>query len=147
MLNLLLIKLKMKIITEKPKDQMEKAFKDYFKFPLIYDCGLVFTSDYGRAFDFPLNYLYPDAIHLTEESQIKIVELLNDPTIKFEPKNHLNLRFDENDATIFHNDKEFIIIRGWGHLTGSSSLNLDYDTAAKIQNDFANYIVETLNKY
>jgi hypothetical protein len=66
----------------------------------MYDCGLVFTSDYGRAFDFPLHILYPNAINLTEELQRKIIEL-----------------------------------------------NLDSQTATKIQNEFANYIVETLNKY
>ncbi|MCK9416529.1 hypothetical protein M0Q97_07730 [Candidatus Dojkabacteria bacterium] len=124
-----------------------KTFKDYFKFPLVYDDGLVFTSDYGRAFDFPLHYLYPNAVNLTEESQQKIVELLNNPTIKFEPKTHLNLRFDEDNAIIYQDDKEFIIIRGWGHLTGCGALNLDGQTATKIQNEFAYYIVETLNKY
>ena len=122
-----------------------KTFKDYFKFPLVYDCGLVFTSDYGRTFDFPLHILYPNAIILTEESQRKIVELLNDPTIKFEPKNKLNLKFNEDNAIIYNDDKEFIIIRGWGHLTGT--LNLDGESASKIQNDFANYILETLNNY
>lgn len=119
-------------------------FREYFKFPLIYDYGLVFTADYNRAFDFPIFWLYPNAFFLDEKIQKQVVDLLNNPTIKFETKTHLNLRFDETNAIIYQDNKEFIIIRSWGRLTGL--LDLDNETAIKIQTEFANYIIETLTK-
>ena len=42
--------------------------------------------------------------------------------------------------------KEFILIRGWGNLTGTGSYNLDGEYAGKIQDSLAEYIVEKLNK-
>ena len=39
-----------------------------------------------------------------------------------------------------------MLIRGWGHLTGTGGLHLSESAAAKIQDDFGQYIVETLNK-
>jgi hypothetical protein len=42
--------------------------------------------------------------------------------------------------------KEFILIRGWGNLTGTGSYNLDGEYAGKIQDTLAEYIVEKLNK-
>ena len=36
-------------------------------------------------------------------------------------------------------------IRGWGMLTGIGAYNLDIETAAKIQDDFAEYCVKMLN--
>ena len=43
-------------------------------------------------------------------------------------------------------DNPFIMIRGWGHLTGMCALHLDHDVARKIQDDFAKWIVDKLKK-
>lgn len=43
-------------------------------------------------------------------------------------------------------DLEIILIRGWGMLTGVGGYNLSADKAAEIQDVFANYCVEMLNK-
>ena len=37
-------------------------------------------------------------------------------------------------------------VRGWGGLTGTGALNLSQDKAAKIQDDFCDFIEETLIK-
>lgn len=39
------------------------------------------------------------------------------------------------------------IIRGWGHLIGCGALNLDPDHAAKIQDSFAQWVIDTLNNH
>jgi hypothetical protein len=41
-------------------------------------------------------------------------------------------------------ERECILIRGWGNLTGVGSYNLDGEYAAKIQDTLAEYIVEKL---
>lgn len=42
------------------------------------------------------------------------------------------------------NGNDIILIRGWGYLTGTGGLNLSGEEAAAIQDDLADYIVETL---
>ena len=39
-----------------------------------------------------------------------------------------------------------MLIRGWGHLIGTGGLHLNDEDAAKIQDDFGQYIIDTLNK-
>ncbi len=60
-----------------------------------------------------------------------------------------------NSNIIFIHDKEMIkdsegnnviLIRGWGNLTGTGAMNLPEETAAIIQDTFAEFIVEQLNK-
>ena len=43
-------------------------------------------------------------------------------------------------------DKPFIMIRGWGRLTGMCAFHLDHDVARKIQDDFAEWILNKLTK-
>lgn len=47
---------------------------------------------------------------------------------------------DENDSYIMVAD-----IRGWGHLTGQGSYDLDQDTAREIQDDLGKYLVSCAN--
>jgi hypothetical protein len=42
--------------------------------------------------------------------------------------------------------KHLLFVRGWGHLIGSGGHNLPPKEAARIQDEFAEYIVEQLNK-
>ena len=42
--------------------------------------------------------------------------------------------------------KQIITIRGWGNLTGIGGHNLNADEAANIQDTFAEFIVQQLNK-
>jgi hypothetical protein len=50
------------------------------------------------------------------------------------------------DDIEFYYDNEFVFtIRGWGHLTSPGGRNLSMDEAANIQDDFAQWILETLN--
>jgi hypothetical protein len=55
----------------------------------------------------------------------------------------------KNGYIVFEHNNEgkinVLLIRAWGRLTGTGGLNLRPDVAAKLQDDFAQWIVETLN--
>lgn len=45
---------------------------------------------------------------------------------------------------IYIDNKPILLMRGWGHLTSVGGLNLPFKEAAKIQDDFCDWVVETL---
>lgn len=47
---------------------------------------------------------------------------------------------------ILFDDKKVLLIRGWGYLTGCGGLKLDPEVAAKIQDNFAEWVVSKLSK-
>ena len=47
---------------------------------------------------------------------------------------------------IYYNNKKILCVRGWGRLTGTGGYHLPEDKAAEIQDAFAAYCVEMLNK-
>ena len=77
------------------------------------------------------------------EIKREVIDILNDKTDK-----KLTNKLEIVDGyKIYMNDKPFITIRGWGYLTGcGGGLCLDPDTAKKIQDDFAKWIVDKLTK-
>ncbi len=69
----------------------------------------------------------------------KVVELLNS---KERVPNKLYLTIDPNDSgMILNNGEEFILIRGWGNLTGVGGHNLSGVEASKIQDRFRDWIL------
>lgn len=54
------------------------------------------------------------------------------------------VRYDKGIVSI--NRANIIRIRGWGHLTGCGALNLPSEKAAKIQDDFGEWIVKKLKQ-
>ena len=58
------------------------------------------------------------------------------------------LKYEDGYISIKKEDKWFkiMLVRGWGYLIGTGGLNLSAEEAAKIQDDFGNWIVETLSK-
>lgn len=57
-----------------------------------------------------------------------------------------NVEYDKDTGFITVDGFKFILIRGWGYLTGVGGLNLPDDEAIAIQDDLAKYIVERLTK-
>lgn len=56
-------------------------------------------------------------------------------------------RYDEmGHWVVDKNGNRIFDMRGWGHLTGGGGLNLSYEEAAKLQDDLAKKIIETMNK-
>jgi len=117
--------------------------------PLEYHYGKTFCNNH-MAFDFPMKMLYANALILNPDQQQQIVKVINN--VGFIPTINLPTILTYRDGIIFaydhdDNEREFIILRGWGHLTGVGGLALKGTDAAKIQDDFAEYIINTLTTY
>jgi len=128
-------------------------FKKGYPFPLEMDPDFdikVFTKDYGMAFDFPMKMIYPNGFTITTEAKQFIVGVLNEQEDINRMGVELKLRYQPDNSTIYVDiegeEKEFIIVRGWGNLTGIGGMNLPEKAAAEIQDAFGNYIVESLTK-
>ena len=115
-----------------------------FQLPLKNYHGKVFTADDHMAFDFAQKFSYPTAFTISEDNRNKITAIVNGEQLRIDT----NLDLSMSDGTIYVTadgvKKEFIIIRGWGHLCGFGALNLDEETAAKIQDEFAAMVFERI---
>lgn len=49
-----------------------------------------------------------------------------------------------DNGEIYINGDPFLVVRGWGYLTGICGLNLPEEKAATIQDDFAVWVVEKI---
>ncbi len=79
------------------------------------------------------------------EMRKKILDSLNSDT--HEPIKELDLTVNPGDLNEIFNKGELIItIRGWGNLTGTGANNFSEEKAAKIQDDFRDWILYKLNK-
>ena len=89
------------------------------------------------TFTFDFDYDYGEKRKMIE----KIVEKLNgNSSIKFDSD------FTIQDGIDFYYAGEYAFcIRGWGHLTGTGALHLSDAEAVSIQDDFAKWVLETLN--
>ncbi len=124
-------------------------YTDYYKFPLkLDDCNKVWTVENKMAFDFPVRGLDSknDCHFISEDSHQKVVNILNGGDQKI----NVDLKLSYNESIIFAeidgSKKQFISIRGWGALTGTGGLHLDGDIAAKMQDEFAEFIIEKINE-
>lgn len=124
-----------------------KNWKDCYKMPLHLDKYGVFAWDaegnmalsgFKRKFDERGDYL-PE-----ERERIKhIIDVINgDCPSDFNPGWKLS---DEERCAINYNGEYQFLVRGWGHLIGCGGLNLPGDLAAKIQDEFIDYIINRLN--
>lgn len=123
-----------------------KTYKDIYKFPL-HDC---FISDdgfrSGQIFDSANNFVFQFE-DISDENQEKVLNVLNGvETLKND-----NLFFNHREGCIMMNNNniletKIILIRGWGNLTGIGAHHLPPEEAANIQDSFAEFIVEQLNK-
>ena len=113
-----------------------RDWRHFYKFPLTLDEGIGWVWDEERnlVFSFEFNDI---------ERQRKIVDVING-----------NSKLPMNDDTrLYHYQgtimddpgNEFITIRGWGNLTGNK-FNLNPPEAAYVQDTFAEFIVDQLNK-
>lgn len=120
-------------------------FKEAFGFPIKHAIVGALGTKHNKVFDFTPSWLYPNCYKITEDSEKKVIDILNGNSIPLKMK--IDLSYMDGMVYINHDGviKEFILIRGWGHLTGSGGLNLKPEVAAKLQDDLGNYIVETLS--
>ena len=74
------------------------------------------------------------------ESNIKTIIGILNGTLKKKVTNKVTYE----QGYIKLDGQPMLLLRGWGHLTGCGALNLPPDQAAKIQDDFANWVVNKL---
>ena len=110
-------------------------------------------DDFSDVYDFDGNLVFQFADNSTllknfyPFDSIKkraIVELIK--SNKF-IHNFIKLNFDSSlfsvqNAHILYDNKDFIIVRGWGHLTGIGGLNLSENNAKEIQDKLINHILK-----
>lgn len=127
-----------------------EEFKKYYKFPLKMwmDFSIkVFTQDDKMAFD----WLLPCTDQYQEVKE-KLLAKINGEEVKpfkvkkkfFHEKGIIYCKMEEGDKT--GETITIARIKGWGMLIGVGGYNLDGDKAAEIQDSFAEYCVEMLNK-
>lgn len=110
---------------------MKEHWKNYYKLPLRYDVHshYAFTADNVMALTFGA---------IDSASAEKIVSIING----FIESSIHGLTLEDG---VFRLDGDtLMMVRGWGHLTGTGARNLDGDKAAEIQDEFAEYIFNRL---
>lgn len=121
-----------------------EEFKNYYTFPLLVDSygyNKVWDSKHRNAFDFAMKFVYKEpVVNISDEDKKKFIQIINGDDVKL--KKFFDFTLDK--GTIRLNGMPFIIIRGWGMLTGVGAYNLPPDKAATIQDQFANYVLDKL---
>ena len=115
-------------------------WRDVYQLPLHSDTesvSYVWSNNEVMTFDFDFDYEYGEKRMMVD----KIVEKLNgDSSIKFDSEFTI-----QNGIDFYYDGKYAFCIRGWGYLTGGGALHLSNDEAVSIQDDFAKWVLETLN--
>ena len=119
-----------------------EEFKKYYKFPLTMwedFYSKVFTQENKMAFD----WLLPDDEKYNALKEI-LLSKINGEDVNIEKT------FFHKEGYIYARGEAVAIkvalIRGWGMLTGPGGYHLPEDKAAEIQDAFAEYCIEMLNK-
>lgn len=113
---------------------MPRLFEKYYKKPFKLDSFSVYIFDKDNNMTIMMEY---DELELTETLE----NILND--VPFKP---LTEKFHSNGCDVFDsNNKYRFCVRGWGRLTSPNCLNLDEETAIKIQDSMVDYVVKKLN--
>lgn len=109
------------------------TWKDVWPLPFSNDYGI-----YGKAKNgaIAFNFLFD-----SEEQQDLLIATINGDR---ETGNKIPVTHDGQGSIMLGNNA-VLLIRGWGYLTGGGGLGLDADTAAKLQDELADYIVSRLS--
>ena len=110
----------------------ELSFRDLYQFPF-------YGAKYGsRVYDANHNFIFQFQFNNKETKQ-KILDILNEELSDYTRQN-----VEDKEGEIYVNGIPFILIRGWGNLTGNGAYNLDGNYAVKIQDTLNEYIIEKL---
>ena len=119
-----------------------ESFAKYYEIPLRVDdyCpSYVWTKDNKMAF----NYL--DEKKIDNDDLTEIYEIVN--AINGYAPGTFNASINPNQNDIIQIDnKNKLVIRGWGNLISPAYHNLSSEEAIKVQDDFARWIVEQLRR-
>lgn len=114
------------------KKKKELTFKDVYQLPIKED-------DFG-------SYIYSSNGVMTFDNIIDNREIITEllAIINGESNKRVKKDVTYEDGYIKIGGYHIFLLRGWGHLTGCGALNLPAGKAAKIQDDFANWVVNKL---
>ncbi len=108
------------------------SFKDLYKFPFQ-------QAKYGNwVYDADSNFIFQFQFN-DKETQKKLIKILNGEITDYKRQN-----VTSESGLISVDEKPFILIRGWGRLTGVGGYNLKSEYACKIQDTLEEYIVNKL---
>lgn len=110
-----------------------KTYKDIYQFPL-HNSEIGWVRDAKSQFVFQFQFHEP----LLQNNIIEIINGIEKPKSQ--------RKFIHKDGIIEEMGKEYILIRGWGNLTGTGGHNLSPEEAANVQDTFAEFIVNQLNQ-
>lgn len=110
-----------------------KTATEIFKGPYTTDGSYIYDSNDQMCL------MVGDCENFPEEMLNRICEILNGtkPT-----KGNPSVTVD--GPHIYLNEDLILVVRGWGYLTGAGCLNLSEDEACRIQDDFAQHVVNCL---
>jgi len=112
-----------------------KDFRTYYSLPLVKDEVVNWVWDSKDSFVFQFEF------HDKDKQQVLLDAINGDKLLEGEA-------VFRHDSGIISSDNEakLILIRGWGRLTGTGGFNLEPEQAAHVQDTFAEFIVNQLNK-
>ncbi len=108
-------------------------FLDVYRPPFRADGPMIYSSNGVLALMAENIAYYP------EQMMKRTVEILNGES---ESMGCPDVGCDNGE--IYVNGDPFLMVRGWGHLTGVGALNLPVEEAAVIQDEFAVWVVEKI---
>ena len=118
-------------------------FKKYYEFPLCHDgIAYIWTKKGGMAL------MFEDKKEFEREDFQKAISEVVNGNLDRRAIPYLTehtFKYKENATIVDEKDEVFLIVRGWGHLTGCGGLNLPVDKASAIQDEFGQYVVDKLN--
>ena len=113
-----------------------KNWNDIYELPLHQD-------EYGTwVYDNKSNFVFQFE-KVNENNRKDILDILNGVR---EPESIDHVFTYEDRYIVMDGEREIILIRGWGNLTGTGAHNLPSEEAANIQDTFAAWIIEKLTK-
>ena len=112
---------------------MYELVKKYYKFPLEGFNSYIFDADDHMSLMYISN-------GISQESKQRLLDVLNGVEgVVFNSEKH---KFSIKNGKIFSDDIEFMIVRGWGRLQ-----YIKTDKPEDIQDEFGQWVVDTLNNY
>lgn len=112
------------------------TYMDAYPHPYTHIESWIVAGDMTHCFDMLGN--------MDNDFATKIVGMMNNTL----PRNDCKAKvtYNREDGKIYFDNTPQLLVRGWGHLTGIDGMRLSEDDAAKVQDDFANWFCNILNK-
>lgn len=120
-------------ISQQPKDGTMNEIKGFFAGPYRTDGVYVFTQSGNMAL------MIADLYHV-DGLLGRVCDILNGKCVPNKPVNAVY-----SDSCIYLNGEAFLEVRGWGALTSPYRFNLPPEVAARLQDEFGEWVASKLS--